>query len=82
MAKAQGSTKQFGKYVKYLWIIVLAPVLFIFLLVGLTSVGVFGELPSFEELENRSCRKTCNGILSNPKEVFLFGCIQENLQTC
>ncbi len=52
MAKAQGSTKQFGKYVKYLWIIVLAPVLFIFLLVGLTSAGVFGELPSFEELEN------------------------------
>ncbi len=52
MAKAQGSTKQFGKYIKYLWIIVLAPVLFVFLLVGLTSAGIFGELPSFEELEN------------------------------
>ena len=52
MAKAQGSSKSFGKYVKFIWIIVLGPVLFIFLLVGLTSAGLFGELPTFEELEN------------------------------
>lgn len=36
--------------------------------------GSTGKSLSFEELENRSCRKSCNGILSNPKEVFLFGC--------
>mgnify|MGYP000334830889 CR=1 FL=1 len=52
MAKAQGSSKSFGKYVKFIWLIVLGPVLFIFLLVGLTSAGLFGDLPTFEELEN------------------------------
>lgn len=25
-------------------------------------------------MEKQSCRKTCNGLLKNPKEVFLFGC--------
>jgi penicillin-binding protein 1A len=39
-------------YVRALWIILLGPVLAVFLLVGLTAAGLFGELPSFEELEN------------------------------
>lgn len=29
---------------------------------------------SSNELEEQSCRKTCDGIMKNPKEVFLFGC--------
>lgn len=29
---------------------------------------------SLEALEDFSCRKDCDGILKNPKEVFLFGC--------
>lgn len=51
MAKVSGNHSS-GKYVKYVWVIIFAPVLFVFMLVGLTSLGVFGELPSFEELEN------------------------------
>lgn len=42
----------FKKYVKYVWIILFAPLLFIFLMVALTAYGVFGDLPTFEELEN------------------------------
>ncbi len=29
---------------------------------------------SLSELEKHSCRKTCDGILKSPKEVFLMGC--------
>ncbi len=40
------------KYIRLLWLIVLTPLLFIFLVVGLTATGLFGELPTFEDLEN------------------------------
>lgn len=40
------------KYVKYIWMIVLAPVALIFLIVTFTALGLFGDLPTFEELEN------------------------------
>lgn len=52
MGKKQGSNASFRKYVKYIWMLIFAPVVFIFLMVGLTALGVFGELPTFEELEN------------------------------
>lgn len=29
---------------------------------------------SSNEMEKQSCKKTCDGIMKNPKEVFLFGC--------
>lgn len=51
MAKVSGNPTN-RKYVKYVWVIIFAPVLCVFMLVGLTSLGVFGELPSFEQLEN------------------------------
>lgn len=40
------------KVVKYIWMIVIAPVALIFLIVALTAFGLFGDLPTFEELEN------------------------------
>ncbi len=40
------------KAVKWMWIIVAAPFAVLFLLIGLISVGAFGKLPTFEELEN------------------------------
>jgi len=38
--------------VKWAWFIFALPVAFLYLIVLLTSLGVFGRLPSFEELEN------------------------------
>ena len=35
-----------------LWLIVLSPFIGLFLLVNLTSIGVFGDLPTLEELDN------------------------------
>lgn len=38
----------------------------------------FGTLTNFrwstKSIENHSCRNSCDGILKNPKEVYLFGC--------
>ena len=35
-----------------LWLIVISPFIGLFLLVNLTSMGVFGDLPTFDQLEN------------------------------
>ncbi|HIG32096.1 MAG TPA: penicillin-binding protein [Flavobacteriales bacterium] len=35
-----------------LWLIVISPFIGLFLLVNLTSIGVFGDLPTFDQLEN------------------------------
>ncbi len=41
-----------SKYVKWLWILFLSPVLIIFVVVTLTGMGTFGALPNVEELVN------------------------------
>ena len=43
---------QTPKAVRWFWIILCAPVALILLLLLLTRLGVFGKLPTFEELEN------------------------------
>ena len=40
------------KVVKLMWIAVMTPVAVLFLMLFLTATGVFGRMPSFEELEN------------------------------
>ncbi|XRE43122.1 Monofunctional biosynthetic peptidoglycan transglycosylase [Tenacibaculum discolor] len=45
-------TTNFSKYIKWFWGIILGGFLFISLLFLLASWGVFGALPTFEELEN------------------------------
>jgi penicillin-binding protein 1A len=49
---ANTDRQRFRKYLRIFWIIVLAPVLFLSLCVFGASVGFFGQLPTFEELEN------------------------------
>ncbi len=44
--------KKPGKYVKWLWIVLLSPFLFLFLIVFLVGLGVFGPLPKVDELLN------------------------------
>ena len=46
------TTNNFKKYTKWLWKIFLAGFAFLFLLFFLTSLGLFGKLPTFEQLEN------------------------------
>lgn len=40
------------RFVKWFWIIVTAPFALLLLLLGLTATGLFGKLPTFEDLEN------------------------------
>ncbi|WP_299156514.1 transglycosylase domain-containing protein [uncultured Tenacibaculum sp.] len=49
---AEKKTISFSKYIKWFWSIVLGGFLFICFMFLLASWGVFGALPSFEELEN------------------------------
>ena len=48
--KMQG--KPAPKYVKWLWIVALSPFGLLFLMLTFTALGLFGRMPSFEELEN------------------------------
>ena len=51
MAKKNKKTTT-SKYTKWIWRIFLSGLVFVFLIFFLASVGVFGTLPTFEELEN------------------------------
>ena len=51
MAKKQPGAKR-PNLIKWLWIIAFAPVAMVALMLTLTALGVFGRMPSFEELEN------------------------------
>lgn len=46
------TTQNFKKYTKWIWRIFLGGFAFIFLLFLFASLGVFGKLPTFEQLEN------------------------------
>ncbi len=58
MARRKDSKESIGRAlnssraVKWLWIIVAAPFVVLFVMIGLIALGVFGKLPTFEELEN------------------------------
>ena len=43
---------QHPRLVKWLWIVAMFPFALLFFLLALTAIGLFGKLPSFEELEN------------------------------
>lgn len=45
---------KFRRYLRWFWLIVITPVILLFLIVLATAFGLFGELPSFAELENPS----------------------------
>ncbi len=52
MTKKKSNTNQFSKYIKWFWTTIIAGTLSIIMLFLLASWGVFGTLPTFEELEN------------------------------
>jgi penicillin-binding protein 1A len=43
---------KFTKYINWIWKLFLGGIAFIFLIFFLTSLGLFGKLPTFEQLEN------------------------------
>ncbi|WP_369048114.1 penicillin-binding protein 1A [Tenacibaculum sp. UWU-22] len=61
------NTTSFRKYTKWFWKIVIGGFLFVFLLFLLASWGVFGALPTFEELENPKSNLATEVISSDGK---------------
>lgn len=57
-----------NSWIKWVWIVVLTPVLSLFLLVLLTSLGVFGSLPTIEDLANPRSN-LASEIISSDQEV-------------
>ena len=49
---ATTKTSRMKKFIKWLWIVAMLPVALLVLALLLTSLGAFGRIPSFEELEN------------------------------
>ncbi|MEP7264461.1 MAG: transglycosylase domain-containing protein [Bacteroidota bacterium] len=45
---------KFRRYVRWFWLLVITPVILLFLILMSTALGLFGELPTFAELENPS----------------------------
>lgn len=57
------NSKQFSKYIKWFWMAIISGILFIVLLFLLASMGAFGPLPSFEELESPE-KNTASEVIS------------------
>jgi penicillin-binding protein 1A len=78
MVKQAGNTgkkstsKKAGKpgisWIKWVWIVVLSPVVGLFLLILLMSVGLFGKLPTIEDLANPRSN-LASEIISSDQEV-------------
>ncbi len=43
---------KYSKYIRFFWLLVIAPLVLLVSIVFATAYGFFGELPSFEDLEN------------------------------
>jgi len=68
MDKKQHS-EDFSKYIKWIWRLFAAGIVSIILLFLLASFGAFGEMPSFEELENPSSNLASEIISSDGKTI-------------
>ena len=51
------------------WLFVLSPIIILLVILYLTSVGLFGDLPSFEQLENPKSNLASEIICSDGKVI-------------
>ncbi|MCR9152933.1 MAG: penicillin-binding protein 1A [Croceimicrobium sp.] len=71
--KSPASKKNdYRKLVRYLWLLFITGILGIALIVTLTTFGVFGDLPSFEEIENPKSNVATEIISSDGKLLGKF----------
>lgn len=68
MAKKE-QTNDFSKYIKWFWKLFAGGIAFVVLLFVLASVGAFGEMPTFEELENPSSNLASEIISADGKTI-------------
>src|SRR5690606_24922971 len=68
----QKKTKGSNKYLKWLWMLFLAGIFGIICIFALANWGVFGEMPTFEELENPSSSVATEIISADGKTLGKF----------
>ncbi|WP_196895686.1 transglycosylase domain-containing protein [Aureivirga marina] len=66
--QVKSSPNQLKKYIMWFWILISSGIFSIVLIFLLTSWGVFGELPTFEEIENPS-RNYATEIISSDGKI-------------
>ncbi|MFA7445040.1 MAG: transglycosylase domain-containing protein [Flavobacteriaceae bacterium] len=64
-----GENNNFSKYIKWFWMLFAGAIAFVALLFLLASAGAFGEMPTFEELENPSSNLASEIISSDGKTI-------------
>jgi penicillin-binding protein 1A len=69
MTKKSATTTNFSTYIKWFWITILGGTITVIFLFMLASWGAFGELPSFEELENPEHNLATEVISSDGKTL-------------
>ncbi|MDR0907235.1 MAG: transglycosylase domain-containing protein [Rikenellaceae bacterium] len=60
------------KAVRWFWIVIASPFALVLFLLALTAMGVFGRLPSFEELENPKSNIATQIISEDGKQIGTF----------
>jgi len=69
MAKKKKKINPFLKYIKWFWYCFVGGITFVILLFLLASSGAFGEMPTFEELENPSSNLASEIISEDGKTI-------------
>ena len=70
--KKKGNRLSNVSWIKWVWMIVLGPVLFLILIVFLTSIGLFGSLPTIEDLANPRSNLASEIISSDQETIGKF----------
>lgn len=65
-------TEDFEKYIRWFWILFLGGILFVFLLFFIASLGGFGKLPDYTQLENPETNLATEIISSDNKTLAKF----------
>src|SRR5690554_268821 len=69
MAKKKAATNNFSRYIKWFWMLFAGGLALVMLLFLLASGGAFGEMPTFEELENPSSNLASEIISADGKTI-------------
>ena len=70
--KPKGKKSEPNRYVRWIWMAVIGPVAFLFLIVFLTSIGLFGALPTIEDLANPRSNLASEIISSDQENLGKF----------
>lgn len=68
----KGKKIEMPRYVRWIWMAILGPVAFLFLIVFLTSIGLFGSLPTIEDLANPRSNLASEIIASDQETLGKF----------